>query len=54
MIEVLLDRWREVRGWWDEEQATDRLIFRVLLSGEDVVDLTRERSGRGLLAGVAD
>ena len=53
VVEVL-DRWRDVEGWWDEERHTDRLLFRVLLSGGEVVDLARERSGGWVLVGVAD
>ena len=52
VVEVL-DRWREVAAWWDEERATDRSVFRVLLSGGAVVDLARER-GSWFLVGVAD
>ena len=53
VVEVL-DRWREVEGWWNEEKDIDRLLFRVLLSGGEVVDLARDRSGGWVLAGVAD
>jgi hypothetical protein len=52
VVEVL-DRWREVAAWWDEERATDRSVVRVLLSGGAVVDLARERGG-WFLVGVAD
>ncbi len=54
MVVRILDRWREVRDWWDEERYTDRFVFRVLLSGGSVVDLARERSGEWLLVGVVD
>ena len=50
----ILDRWREVRRWWDEAEHTDRLLFRVLLSRGEVMDLVRERSGGWALVGVAD
>ena len=50
----ILDRWREIEGWWDKERHTDRLLFRVLLSGGEVVDLARERSRGWVLVGVAD
>jgi hypothetical protein len=53
VVEVL-DRWREVGGWWDEDRVTDRLVFRILLSGGAVVDLSRERSGQWFLVGVVD
>jgi hypothetical protein len=52
VVEVL-GRWREVAAWWDEERATDRVVFRVLLSDGLVVDLARERSG-WFLVGVTD
>ncbi len=50
----ILDRWRLVGDWWDEEKHTDRLLFRVLLSGNEVVDLARARSGEWFLVGVVD
>jgi hypothetical protein len=53
VLEVL-DRWRVVDGWWDENRHTDRLVFRVLLSGGAVVDLARERLGGWSLVGVVD
>jgi hypothetical protein len=52
-VEVL-DRWREVGGWWAEERGTNRFIFRVLLSGDVVADLARERSGDWILVGMVD
>ncbi|ABG04868.1 hypothetical protein Rxyl_1921 [Rubrobacter xylanophilus DSM 9941] len=54
VVEVL-DRWREVRGWWGEE-GVDRRVYRVLLAGGVIADLARERgpSGGWLLVGVAD
>jgi hypothetical protein len=53
VVEVL-DRWREVRAWWDEARATERSLFRVLLSDGAVVDLARESCGAWALVGVAD
>ncbi len=53
VVEVL-DRWREVGSWWDEDRHTDRLVFRVLLSGDVVVDLARERASGWELLGVVD
>ena len=50
----ILERWREVEEWWDDERCKDRFIFRVLLSGGVVVDLAREKSGGWLLVGVVD
>ena len=49
-----LARWREVAAWWDEEGATDRSVFRVLLSCGSVVDLARENPGGWFLVGVED
>ena len=53
IVEVL-GRWREVRAWWDEERATDRSLFRVLLSDGSVVDLARESGGQWFLVGTMD
>jgi hypothetical protein len=53
IVEVL-GRWREVRAWWDEEQATDRNLFRVLLSDGSVVDLARENGEEWFLVGTLD
>lgn len=50
----VLDRWREVGEWWDERRGTDRAVYRVLLSGGVVADLSRDRSGEWLLVGVVD
>jgi hypothetical protein len=52
VVEVL-DRWREVRAWWNEDAGVDRTVVRVLLSDGAVVDLAREGSG-WFLVGVAD
>jgi hypothetical protein len=53
LVEVLA-RWRCVSSWWDRRERVDRLVFRVRLSGDAVVDLALERSGGWLLAGVVD
>jgi hypothetical protein len=53
-VAEVLDRWREIGDWWDEERCKDRLVFRVLLCGGAVVDLARERSGGWLLVGILD
>jgi len=50
----VLERWREVRAWWDEEASIDRLVFRVLLAGGAVAELALERPGGWFLVGVAD
>ena len=51
----VLERWREVRLWWECERHVDRLLFRVLLSGGAVVDLALERSsGEWIMVGVVD
>jgi hypothetical protein len=53
VVEVL-GRWREVRAWWDETQAKDRSLVRVLLSDGSVVDLARENDREWFLVGVTD
>ena len=53
-VAEVLDRWREIGDWWDEELCKDRLVFRVLLYGGAVVDLARERSGGWLIVGILD
>ena len=50
----VLDSWREVKGWWDEDSTTDRTLFRVLLSGGAVIDVAKERSRGWFLVGVVD
>ena len=50
----VLERWREVRAWWDEKARVNRLVFRVLLAGGAVVELALERPGGWFLVGVAD
>ncbi len=50
----VLDRWRQIGGWWNAARRVDRMVFRVLLSGGAIVDLARERSGDWLLVGVVD
>lgn len=50
----VLDRWRQIGGWWAADCRMDRVVFRILLSGGVVVDLARERSGDWLLVGVVD
>jgi hypothetical protein len=52
VVEVL-ERWREVRGWWDEDSCTDRMVFRLLLAGGAMVDVARRHS-EWLLVGVVD
>jgi hypothetical protein len=54
VVEEVLDRWREVGDWWDENLRVDRLVFRVLLSCGSVIDLSRSASGEWVLAGVVD
>ena len=53
VVEVL-ERWREVRGWWDEDDHANRMVFRLLLAGGAVVDVAREHSGGWSLVGVVD
>lgn len=52
VVEVL-DRWREVSTWWSEDRNIDRLVFRILLDNEAVIEIARERSG-WFLVGVVD
>jgi len=52
-VTEILERWREVEAWWDDELRIDRLVFRVLLSGGGVVDLARDESG-WFLSGIVD
>jgi hypothetical protein len=52
-VAEVLDRWREIRAWWDEDAGVDRTVVRVLLSDGAVVDLAREGS-EWLLVGIAD
>ena len=56
-VRRVLDRWREVGGWWEApSERVDRLVFRLELAGEGaVVDVALDRtSGRWLLVGVVD
>ena len=48
-----LARWREVGGWWSEEEARDRVVVRALLSDGEIVDLARE-DGVWSLVGTVD
>lgn len=41
-VAEVLERWREVRGWW-EEGGEDRVVYRLLLSDGAVVDLALDR-----------
>ena len=51
-IARVIERWREVRGWWNRD-GIDRLCFRVVLDGGEaggeaggaVVDLALDRTG---------
>jgi hypothetical protein len=54
VIVEVLERWREVRGWWDEHGCVNRTGFRLLLAGGAVIDVAREHSGVWLLVGVVD
>ncbi len=54
IVAQVLERWREVRGWW-EDDGEDRFLYRLLLADGAVVDLARERvSGEWFLVGVVD
>ena len=51
----VLGRWREVREWWEPGRRVDRLVFRLLLSGDVVVDVALERtSGEWIWVGTLD
>ena len=51
----VLERWREVRGWWEPGRRVDRFVFRLLLSGGVVVDVALERTtGQWLWVGALD
>jgi len=41
----VVERWREVRSWWEPGRGTDRLCFRVQLADSAVVDVALDRSG---------
>ncbi len=53
-VKRVIGRWREVRDWWRPEGGTDRLLFRVMLSGESVVDVALERGYGWSLVRVLD
>ena len=48
-VERVVERWREVRSWWEPGRGADRLCFRVQLEGGEaggsVVDLALDRAG---------
>ena len=49
-VRRVIERWREVGGWWEPGGGAHRLFFRVLLDGPGeaggaVVDLSFDRSG---------
>lgn len=51
----VLERWREVREWWEPKRRVDRLVFRFLLSGGAVEDVALERTtGEWLWVGTLD
>lgn len=53
----VIERWREVRNWWEPEGGTDRLLFRVLLAGRQggvVADVALDRSYGWSLVRVLD
>ncbi len=53
-VERVIERWREVRGWWEPGRGADRLCFRVQLSGGSVLDLALDRAGSWTLLRVLD
>ncbi len=53
-VEKVVDNWREVGRWWEENERAERMVFRVLLACGSVVDLSRDGSGEWFLAGIVD
>ena len=53
-VERVVERWREVRGWWEPGRGADRLCFRVRLTDGAVVDLALDRAGSWSLLRVLD
>ena len=53
-VERVIERWREVRRWWEPGRETDRLCFRLRLSGGAVVDVALDRSGSWSLLRIHD
>ncbi len=54
-VREVLERWRDVRDWWEPAGGADLLLFRVLLCGGVVLDLAYERASRQWsVAGVVD
>lgn len=50
-VSAVIERWREVRSWWEPGRGADRLCFRLQLSDGAVVDLAFNRGGAGERAG---
>lgn len=44
-VSAVIERWREVRRWWEPNRAADRLCFRLRLSDGAVVDVALDRTG---------
>lgn len=40
----VVERWREVSGWWESGKGSDRICFRVVLCGGAVVEVALERT----------
>ena len=53
-VSGVIERWREVRRWWEPGRGTDRLCFRLQLSDGAVVDAALDRSGSWSLLRVHD
>ncbi|QIN85442.1 hypothetical protein GBA63_22335 (plasmid) [Rubrobacter tropicus] len=53
-VERVIERWREVRGWWTPGRGSDRLCFRVQLAGGSVLDLALDHAGSWTLLRVLD
>lgn len=53
-VDRVIERWREVRRWWEPGRGADRLCFRVQLAGGSVLDLALDRAGSWTLLRVLD
>ena len=53
-VERVIERWREVRRWWEPGRGADRLCFRLQLSDGAVLDVALDRAGSWALLRVLD
>jgi len=58
LVVGLVERWREVRNWWEGAGATDVYVYRFVLAGGSVVDVARDPHVKGVgewtLVGIVD